>query len=212
MVFSVRRVSSVLCTGLCAMMAFSAQAQERSAAGATDTQMTWSALKSLVDKANAESQGAHTRIDQMVACTAKSMFYAPDVKGADKTGCISNADIDLIKGCGAKGQVLDGDTKKCRMADVEVKDLRMKVQSFSRAELGAMCGSGSHACSPTSLTISKICKVKGFEFASGVSVGNFDSPKDNWLGRWTGKAWQVFNARDDNRWISNITCQKFYFE
>lgn len=75
---------------MCAALSQGAFAQERAAGGTTETQMTWSALKSAVDTARTESKAAHDRIDQIELCNKKSMDYAPKVTGADADGCIDN--------------------------------------------------------------------------------------------------------------------------
>ncbi len=80
--------NSLLFAVLC-LISFPLQAQERTAAGSLDTQMTWSTLKNLTDDANAKSTAAHSRIDQMEKCGAKGMLYSPSAAGADKDGCKS---------------------------------------------------------------------------------------------------------------------------
>lgn len=63
-------------------------AQERAAAGALDTQVSWTALKNLIDQANASSSSAHARIDQVVVCGKAGMLYAPETPGANAQGCV----------------------------------------------------------------------------------------------------------------------------
>ncbi len=83
-------------------------AQERTAAGVLDTQMTWSTLKSLVDAASVKSDAAHSRIDQILTCNKKNMIYSPDSSGTDTQGCIANKDIIQIVACGKQGKFYDG--------------------------------------------------------------------------------------------------------
>ena len=71
---------------------FSAHAQERSAAGSVDLQMTWTALNSLVQSSVAKSDMVNARVDQVVICNRKAMLYAPG-SGADADGCIENSKI-----------------------------------------------------------------------------------------------------------------------
>lgn len=72
-----------------------AMAQERSAGGPVDTQMTWSALTTLVNAANAKSDAVNSRVDQVVVCARKGKVYAPAPQvGADAQGCLS-ATVDF---------------------------------------------------------------------------------------------------------------------
>lgn len=65
------------------------QAQERSAGGSLDMQMTWSALKTIVDGANAKSDAAHQRIDRIIACSKRGMAYVPtDEAETTGDGCV----------------------------------------------------------------------------------------------------------------------------
>lgn len=73
-------------------IATSSIAQERSAAGALDTQMTWTALSSQVAAANAKSDAVNTRVDQIVICARKGKVYAPAPQaGIDSQGCLTPA-------------------------------------------------------------------------------------------------------------------------
>lgn len=90
-----------------------ATAQERSAMGAIDTQVTWSALRTMVDAANTKSDAVNARMDQVVVCGKKGMVYAPGATSADGDGCLSAG--------GGKGCVMDvvavcGSTTNCRVA------------------------------------------------------------------------------------------------
>lgn len=69
-------------------LAGSAFAQERSATGSMETQMTWSALSDQVNIAKTQLAGANVRINQVVVCGRKSMLYAPGA-GADSQGCVA---------------------------------------------------------------------------------------------------------------------------
>lgn len=70
------------------------QAQERSAMGNTEVQMTWSSLTNLVAAANNRAAAVESRMNQMIICNKKFKLYAPGYPGADGDGCIENA---LIK-------------------------------------------------------------------------------------------------------------------
>src|SRR5689334_12035540 len=63
-------------------------AQERSAGGSAETQMTWSALSAKIANVDTKATGANVRIDQLVKCGKKEMLYAPGMAGADADGCI----------------------------------------------------------------------------------------------------------------------------
>ncbi len=79
-----------------------AHAQERTAAGPLESQMTWSTLKTLVDDANTKSTAAHTRIDQLEKCNKKGLLYAPGTADVDADGCKSMQDNSLRWSIGAR--------------------------------------------------------------------------------------------------------------
>lgn len=71
-----------------------AYSQERTAAGALDVQMTWTALKMIADGAKDQAQiatiAANAALDEtkkIAACGNKGMFYAPKRTGVDGEGC-----------------------------------------------------------------------------------------------------------------------------
>lgn len=65
-----------------------AQAQERAAGGAMETQMTWSALSSQISGVNTKLEGTNSRIDQIVVCGKLGKIYAPGAVGATPQGCV----------------------------------------------------------------------------------------------------------------------------
>ncbi len=71
------------------------QAQERTAAGTLGTQMTWSALKTLVDDAGTKITATNYRIDQMEKCAKKGLLYTPGLEGVDADGCKAMQDTSL---------------------------------------------------------------------------------------------------------------------
>lgn len=87
-----RYVKTFLALALIVASMSSASAQERTAAGALDTQMTWTALASKIGSVEAKITGVDTRVTQAVVCGRQSKFYAPAAPGADSAGCLS---IDL---------------------------------------------------------------------------------------------------------------------
>ncbi|MCZ7935726.1 hypothetical protein O9X90_25700 [Agrobacterium leguminum] len=103
------------------------QAQERTAAGATETQMNWSTLNTKVTSANTKADAVNTRVDQVVVCGRKGMVYAPGQAGADAQGCIVskldstyvnmlndiNSNITNINSCAANGSVYNRSAHSC---------------------------------------------------------------------------------------------------
>lgn len=69
------------------LLTSTSMAQERTAAGAMDTQMTWTALSARVDSANTKADAINARINQGVVCATKGMLYAPGTAGVDGQGC-----------------------------------------------------------------------------------------------------------------------------
>lgn len=77
-------------------MVSAASAQERTAAGALDTQMTWSSLAAQAQAASNKADAVNTRIDQAIICARKGKIYAPGL--GDTQGCLepsSNTNVDL---------------------------------------------------------------------------------------------------------------------
>ncbi|PZP38965.1 MAG: hypothetical protein DI585_05710 [Pseudomonas fluorescens] len=85
----------VLAGAMFAALPFTVSAQERSASGSVDLQMTWTALNSLVQSSVAKSDMVNARVDQVVVCNRKAMLYAPG-GGADADGCIENSKITAL--------------------------------------------------------------------------------------------------------------------
>lgn len=114
------------------LLTSTAMAQERTAAGAMDTQMTWTALSAKVQSANDKADAVNVRVDQVVVCGKKGMVYAPGATGADSQGCFQSAtapgvitslttiqsSVSNVVTCNKAGQVFDG--TKC-IASVQGK-------------------------------------------------------------------------------------------
>lgn len=158
------------------VMACPALAQERSAQGTLDSEVTWSALKAQIAQAETKAQASLAIMDAIKTCGNKQMLYAPSHTSKDAQGCVRAFDP---------------------------RELTLKNGTFQYYS----CGSGSHSCAPDQTTINHICKINGYAYAVGVGVTSYKSPKNNWIGRWTGSSWQVFNARSDNRFVTSISCQ-----
>ena len=104
-----------------------AHAQERTAAGAMETQMNWSTLNTKVTNANTKTDAVNSRVDQVAACGGKGMLYAPGQPGADSQGCVIskldptyvnmlttiNSNVNNINNCAAGGGVYNRNTNSC---------------------------------------------------------------------------------------------------
>ena len=73
---------------LCFAIILAPHAQERTAAGSAETQMSWSALSNQISGLNTRTNALTTRIDQSVICGRKGKTYAPAQAGADADGCL----------------------------------------------------------------------------------------------------------------------------
>lgn len=75
----------------CLGMVCTAHAQERAAIGNVQTQMTWSALSTLINGVSTKTDAVNSRVDQVVVCAKKGMVYAPGQTGADADACLMPA-------------------------------------------------------------------------------------------------------------------------
>ncbi|WP_142781092.1 hypothetical protein [Agrobacterium sp. T29] len=96
----------------------SVHAQERTAAGTMETQMSWSALSSKIGTVDAKVFGINSLINQDIACGRKGMLYAPG-PGADGQGCMKpfvddtalnqlNAKMNSALACASQGRMFNG--------------------------------------------------------------------------------------------------------
>ena len=115
-IFSVVCAVAVMCFG----GAVSSGAQERSASGSMDTQVTWTALSNLAKAANDKADMVGTRVDQIVVCGKKNMIYAPGAAGADAQGCVIGKiepsvqnNINNIIACANSGQMYSSSSNQC---------------------------------------------------------------------------------------------------
>ncbi len=171
-----RRTFLLLALPLCGLSFVTVSAQETTVSAGLNNQMSWSALKSLVDQANGNAKTSLTLASAIRDCGIKDMIYSPGTSGADANGC-----------------------KKI----FDPKELMVKTGAVA---LGP-CGSGAHSCAPDSRTTERLCQQGGYSYATGTSVKGYSSPKNNWIGRWTGSGWHVFNAREANSFLLSLTCQ-----
>lgn len=101
---------------LCAMtMALPTLAQERTASGASNVQVTWSALSNLITANTIKTEAIGTRVDQITFCGKQGKTYAPSQPDADAQGCRDanqinqiNTNLTNIYTCNKAGQVFDG--------------------------------------------------------------------------------------------------------
>lgn len=82
-----------------------AHAQERTAAGALETQMTWSALSSKVSAVDAKVDGVNTKLEQAILCGKEGKLYAPGAAGADSRGCLVQEQLTSIIACNNQDKV-----------------------------------------------------------------------------------------------------------
>lgn len=104
------------------LLAFSVNAQERTAAGAIETQMTWSALSAKIGQVDSKIGGVKSLVDQSIVCGQKGMVYAPGGTGIDGQGCkeaavpasvmnlinTANAKINTSISCNQGNQLYNG--------------------------------------------------------------------------------------------------------
>lgn len=105
----------------------SVQAIERTAGNSTEVQMTWGALKDLIDSANQRITILDGKVSQIVKCNAKAKLYVPeaDPKLKDADGCIVNqeivnlqTDMKSVLDCAKTGLLYNAETKVCINAAV----------------------------------------------------------------------------------------------
>ncbi len=80
-------------------LALPALAQERAATGPMDTQMTWTALSTMISSVGTKVDGANKRMDQLVICSKKGMLYAPGDAASDGQGCKASTAAPTLASC-----------------------------------------------------------------------------------------------------------------
>lgn len=94
-------------------------AQERTAAGTMETQMSWSALNTKIATANTKADAVNTRIEQVIVCSRKGLLYAPGQSEADGQGCVKpfvddsamnqlNTRMNSVLACAGQGRMFNG--------------------------------------------------------------------------------------------------------
>ncbi len=147
----------VFVTPLLALCTAHVDAQERTAAGALDTQMTWSTLKNLVDAASTKVDGVNSRVDQIVKCNKKKMSYAPDANGADGDGCIDP--LADISACAKNGQLYNPTTNACVKAAGGTPTVQV-FDAWSLAVAGQSLIPGNWStCTASTLSTDALCIV-----------------------------------------------------
>jgi len=64
-------------------------AQESTATGPLENQMSWSALHNLIEQANGNAKNALTLATAIKDCGVQKKIYGPGAEGADANGCVS---------------------------------------------------------------------------------------------------------------------------
>ncbi|PZP40400.1 MAG: hypothetical protein DI585_01035 [Pseudomonas fluorescens] len=134
-------------------------AQERTAGGALDTQMTWSALSAKIDAVSLKSDAVNTRVDQVVLCGKKGMTYAPGTQGADAEGCMTPQSVTKIVNCGNQGAVYSPATDTC-----------IKASQTRWVVVGKAPTSESYGCQYLKGGIPFNCKTRGINPPAGYPV------------------------------------------
>lgn len=191
---------------------FAPDAQERSAGGSVETQMTWSALSNLVSGANAKSDAVNARMDQVVKCNKKFKVYAPEVTGADGDGCLDNAllvaldgRVDKMEFCGKQSKVYNATTNACvlaldsRVDKMEACGKQTKIWNSATNECVQMTA--------TTPTPGQTCKMMYSTGTKRTGSMNDSTPCGDGTGGWqiTGETTRNQNS---NTTITTTTCQK----
>ncbi len=66
-----------------------AHAQERTAAGSLNSQMSWTALQNRIEQANGNAKSALTLVNAIKKCGDQKKLYGPGATGADANGCVA---------------------------------------------------------------------------------------------------------------------------
>lgn len=153
-----RIVMMGLMGGLC-LLATGAQAQERTAIGGTDTQMTWSALSTLINGVDTKTDAVNSRVDQVVVCAKKGMVYAPGAPGTDAQGCgeaaqsgnTSNTFTSLVNKLNTTNTNLTNLTNTSNATNTKVSNI-LSCNAQGKVYNGSSCISGIANCKLTSHT------------------------------------------------------------
>lgn len=62
-------------------------ALEQAVGGDFQTEVTWSALSTMIKSTKSYAQMVNARVDQILLCNAKGMLYTPGAEGVDRDGC-----------------------------------------------------------------------------------------------------------------------------
>lgn len=120
---------------------------------------------------------------------------------------VLRTDVNALLKCGKQKKMYAPDetgTYGCQpVFDPQELEIKTGVVTLGRN----VCGKGADSCYVDKATVEYLCKKAGYSYATGISVSGFDSPGNNTCGRWTGKKWEVFGAKKDNRHLSALTCQ-----
>ena len=150
-----------------------AHAQERTAAGAMETQVNWNALSTKVNAANTKTDAVNSRVDQVVVCSGKGMLYAPGQTGADSQGCVISkldpthvntlnnltSNVNNVLACNNAGQIYNANTRSCNAISTRPN---CRIQSFD-APLDR--SNGRYTCPGDTTTV--VSRVSAYGFSCG---------------------------------------------
>jgi hypothetical protein len=115
-------------------------AQERTASGAIETQMSWTALSAKTDAAKLAAEAVNIRVNQVAICGRKGLLYGPGDPTRDGDGCVKpfvddtamnqlNAKINNVISCASQGRVFNGNN--CVTTVANTPRLQCRVVSNS---------------------------------------------------------------------------------
>ena len=89
------------------MMSGSAMAQERTAGGATETQLTWTMLASQISAANTKANDLENQIKQITECGKRGLVFS-DGQGCVPASSFSDTRVASIIACNSQKKFLVG--------------------------------------------------------------------------------------------------------
>lgn len=138
------------------LLAGSAVAQERSASGATNMQMTWTALNALVGSATTKANAVNDRVQSVINCNWQSKAY-------NGSGCVDNAKlvplsakIDTIKSnITAINSQIDTANKTLKDMNTSIDSLQTNVNILN-SQIAALQAAANTLSTQQAGTIAKI--------------------------------------------------------
>ncbi len=210
-----------------------AHAQERTAAGALDTQMTWSALSNQIATVNGKVTLVDSkigaldgRVNKLEVCSRSGRIYAPDKTGADSNGCIAVAPdcskqnkvfdgtqcvdpLAAMNACATSGKLYNPATKQCVSAGAPA------MQRFDMRSIGAVHDAGVSIGSWSACFVSAFAimngtvqnREKSYASACAVAPTNVNRLYDAGGALGAPQDWSVYSNAATND--CEITCLRF---